>query len=118
MAQTPRDTEIKETNKSGFDPAGAESLLDVNECGKNVLMAAEAQGVKAMERNKSIDQVLENFESAGGERNGTIGVNRSGFTIALDDQNQAGFPSRRNNSETQDEAEERAEDDATVGKRP
>ena len=57
-------------------------------------------------RNASIDQVLENFESAGGKRNGTIGVKRSGATIALGDRNnQSGLPSRRN-SETQDEVEE------------
>ena len=41
--------------------------------------------------NASICQVFENFESAGGERNGTMGVKRSGVTIALDDRNdQAG----------------------------
>ena len=34
--------EVKETNQSGFDPAGVESFLDVNGRGKSVLMAAEA----------------------------------------------------------------------------
>ena len=43
------DTEIKEANPSGFDPAGVDSLLDVNERGKSVLMAAEAQGVHETE---------------------------------------------------------------------
>ena len=74
-----------------------------------MLVATEAQGVHETEnhgvgtpteaalgrvqlwkdvgRNASIDQVLENFESAGGERNGTIGVKRSGATVALDDRN-------------------------------
>ena len=37
---------------------------------------------KDVERNASMDQVLENFESGGGGRNGTIGVKRSGVTIA------------------------------------
>ena len=70
-------------------------------------MAAEAQGVHKTEgnsvgtpaetalgrvvlwknvgRNASIDQVLEKFESAVGERNGTLGINRGRVTIALDD---------------------------------
>ena len=90
MPQAPRDTEIRETNNCGFDPAGVKRLLDVNERGKGVHMAAEAQGVhktgghsvgtpaetalgrvelwKNVGRNASIDQVLENFESARGEK--------------------------------------------------
>ena len=48
MPKRPRDTEIEETNKS-FDPAGVESLLDVNERGKSVVMAAQAQGVHEAE---------------------------------------------------------------------
>ena len=45
-------------------------------------------------RDASINQVLENFKGAGGERNGTIGVKRGGATIALDGRNnQAGLPS-------------------------
>ena len=42
MPETSRDTKVKETDKSGFDPAEVESLLDVNERD----MAAEAQGVQ------------------------------------------------------------------------
>ena len=86
VPETPRDIEIKETNQSCSDPAGVESLLDVNERDKSVLMAAEGQRVhgteghgictptkdaltrvqlwKDMGRNASIDEVLENFESA------------------------------------------------------
>ena len=85
-----RDTKVKETNQSGFDPAGVKSLLNVNERGQGVLMAAEARGVHKTEghsvgkpaetalgrvelwknvgRNASIDRVLENFESAGCEK--------------------------------------------------
>ena len=33
------------TNQSGFDPVRVESLLDVNERDKSVLVTAEAQGV-------------------------------------------------------------------------
>ena len=46
MPQALGDTEIKETEKSGFDPAGVKSLLDVDERGKGV---AEAQGVHKAE---------------------------------------------------------------------
>ena len=86
-----RDTEVKETNQSGFDPEGVKSLLNVNERDKGVLMTAEAQGVHeaeghgvgtpaetALERvelwkkvgggNASVNEVLENFESARCER--------------------------------------------------
>ena len=49
MPETTRDTEVKETNQSGFDPAGAKSLLHVDELDKGVLMAAEAQGVHKAE---------------------------------------------------------------------
>ena len=57
--------------------------------------------------NASINQVLENFESVGCERNGAIRVKRSGVTIALDDRNdEAGLPSGRNHSEAKDEVEE------------
>ena len=42
---------------------------------------------KNVGRNASIDQVLENFESAGCERDGTIGIKRGRVTIALDDRN-------------------------------
>ena len=83
VPETSRDTEVKETNQSGFDPAGVKSLRDVDERGKGVLMAAEAQGVHEAEghgvgtptetalgrielwknvgRNASINQVLEDF---------------------------------------------------------
>ena len=85
-ARDDRDTEVKETNQSCFDPAGVKSLFNVDERGKGLLMAAEAQGVHKTEdhsigtpaetplrrvelwknvgRNASINQVLENFESA------------------------------------------------------
>ena len=49
VPETTRDTEVKETDKSGFDPAGVESLLDVNERDKGVLMTAEAQGIHKAE---------------------------------------------------------------------
>ena len=76
-------TKVKETNQSGFDPVGVESLLNVDERGKGVLMAAEAQGVhkaeghpsscgRMVERSASVNEVLEKFESAGCERNVTI----------------------------------------------
>ena len=51
--------------------------------------------------------MLEDFESAGCERNGTIGIKGGGATIALDDRDdEAGLPSGRNHSEAQDEVEE------------
>ena len=43
------DTEVKETNQSGFYPAGVGSLLDVNERDKGVLVTAEAQGIHKAE---------------------------------------------------------------------
>ena len=43
------DTEVKETNQSGFDPAGVKSLLNVDERDKGVLVTAEAQGVHEAE---------------------------------------------------------------------
>ena len=47
-------------------------------------------------RNASINEVLENFKGARGERNGTIGVKRGGVTIALVDRNnQAGLPTAK-----------------------
>ena len=49
MPETSRDTEVKETNQSGFDPAGVKSLLNVDERGEGVLMAPEAQGVHKAE---------------------------------------------------------------------
>ena len=43
--------------------------------------------------NASINQVLENFEGAGCERNGSVRVKRSRVTIALDDRDdEAGLP--------------------------
>ena len=48
-AETTRDTEVKETNQSGFDPAGVKSLLDVDERDKGVLVTAEAQGIHKAE---------------------------------------------------------------------
>ena len=60
-----------------------------------------------MGRNASINKVLENFESAGCERNGAVRVKRSRVTIALDDRDdEAGLPSGRNYSEAQNEVEE------------
>ena len=44
-----RETEVKETNQSGFDPAGVKSLLDLDERDKGVLVTAEAQGVHEAE---------------------------------------------------------------------
>ena len=77
MPQAKSDTEIKETDKSGLDSAGVENLLDVDERGKGVLVAAEAQGVHKTE-NQSVGLPTRNARSAGGERNGTIGVESSG----------------------------------------
>ena len=58
-------------------------------------------------RNASINQVLENFESAGCERNGAVRVKRSRVAIALDDRDdEAGRPSEWNHSEAQNEVEE------------
>ena len=84
MPETSRNTEVKETNQSGFDPAGVRSILNVDERDKGVLMAAEVHGVHKAEghgvgtpaktalgrvelwknvgRNASINQVLENRE--------------------------------------------------------
>ena len=46
--------------------------------------------------NASVNEVLEKFESARCERNGAVGVKRSGVTIALDDgDDKAGLPSGR-----------------------
>ena len=57
--------------------------------------------------NASTDQVLENFKSAGCERNRTVGIKRGGVTIALPHRNnKAGLPSGRNHSEAQNEVEE------------
>ena len=77
MPETTRDTEVKETNQSGFNPAGVESLLDVDERGKGVLVAVEAQGVHKTE-GQSVGTPTKTARSAGGERNGTIGVKSSG----------------------------------------
>ena len=44
-----RDTEVKETNWSGFGPAGVKCLLNVDESDKSVLVTAEAQGVHEAE---------------------------------------------------------------------
>ena len=49
VPETARDTEVKETNQSGFDPARVKSLFDVDEHDKGVLVAAEAQGVHEAE---------------------------------------------------------------------
>ena len=49
VPETFRDTEVKETNQSGFDRAGVKSLLHVEERDKGVLVAAEAQGVHETE---------------------------------------------------------------------
>ena len=129
MPETTRDTEVKETNQSGFDPAGAKSLLDVDERDNGVLVTAEEQGIhkaeghsvgtpteivlgrvelwKNVEGDASTNQVLENFEGGGCERNGAVRVKRSRVTIALDDQDdEAGLPSGRNHSEAQNEVEE------------
>ena len=129
MPETARDTEVKETNQSGFDPAGVKSLLNVDERDKGVLVEAEAQGVHKAEghnvgtpaetalgrvelwknvgRNASIDQMLEEFESARCETNRTKGIKGGGVTIALDDRDdEAGLPSGRNHGEAQDEVEE------------
>ena len=117
MPETTRDTEIKETNQSGFDPAGVKSLLNVDERDKGVLVAAEAQGLHKAEghsigtptetalgrielwknvwRNASIDQVLKDFESARCERNVTIGIKGGGVTIALDDRDDECWTSKR-----------------------
>ena len=86
--------------QSGFDPAGVKSLLNVDERGKGVLMAAEAQGVHKAEghsigtpaetavgrvelwknvgRNARVNEVLENFESARCERNERIRIKGGG----------------------------------------
>ena len=51
--------------------------------------------------------MLEKFESARCERNGAVGVKRSGVTIALDDRDdKAGLPSGRNHREAQHKVEE------------
>ena len=49
MPETTRDTEVKETNQSGFDPAGVKSLLNADELDKGVLVTAEAQGIHKAE---------------------------------------------------------------------
>ena len=132
MPEATRDTEVTETNQSGFDPAAVKRLLNVDERDEGVLVAAEAQGVHEAEghgvgtpaetalgrvelwknvgRNASINQVLEESESARCERNGAIGIKGGGVTIALDDRDdEAGLPSGRNHSEAQVEVEEGTE---------
>ena len=102
----------------------------MNERNKGVLVTAEAPGIHKAEGhsvgtpaetalgrvelwknvggNASINEVLENFESAGCERNGAVRVKRSRVTIALDDRDdETGLPSGRNHSEAQDQDEER-----------
>ena len=126
VPEATRDTEVKETNQSGFDPVGVKSLCNVDERDKGVLVTAEAQGIHKAEGhsvgtpaetalgrvelwknvggNASINQVLENTERAGCERNGAVRVKRSRVTIALDDWNdEAGLPSGRNHREAQNE---------------
>ena len=50
--------------------------------------------------NASVNEVLKKFESARRERNGAVGIKRSGVTITLDDRNdKAGLPSGRNHRE-------------------
>ena len=128
VPEATRDTEVKEMNQSGFDPAGVKSLLDVDERDEGVLVAAEAQGVHEAEghgvgtpaetalgrvelwknvgRNASTDQVFEEFEIARRERNRTIGIEGGGVNIALDDRDdEVGLPSGRNHGEAQDEVE-------------
>ena len=128
MPERSRDTEVKETNQSGFDPA-VKSLLNVDERDKGVLVTEEAQGVHEAEGhgvgtpaetalgrvelwknvggNARVNEVLEKFESARCERNGAVGVKRSGVTIALDDRDdKAGLPSGRNHREAQHKVEE------------
>ena len=62
---------------------------------------------KNVGRNVSIDHVLENFKSAGCERNMTVGIKRGGVTIALHHPNKkSGLPSGWKNSEAQDQVEE------------
>ena len=57
--------------------------------------------------NASANEVLKKFESARCERNGAVGVKRSGVTIALDDRDdKAGLPSGRNHREAQHKVEE------------
>ena len=98
------------------------SLLNVDERDKGVLVTAEAQGIHKAEghsvgtkaetalgrvelwknvgSNASVNEVLENFESAGCERNGAVRVKRGGVTIALDDRDdEAALPSGRNHRE-------------------
>ena len=49
VPETTRDTEVTETNQSGFDPAGVKSLFHVDGRDKGVLVTAEAQGVDKAE---------------------------------------------------------------------
>ena len=122
-----RDTEVKETNQSGFDPAGVKRLLNVDERDKSELVKfvheAEGHGVgtpaeTALGRvelwknvgggNASVNEVLKKFESAGRERNGAVGIKRSGVTISLDDRNdKARLPCGRNHREPQHKVEKR-----------
>ena len=44
MPEATRDTKVKETNQSAFDPAGVKSLLNVDERDNGVLVTAGAQG--------------------------------------------------------------------------
>ena len=56
VPETTRDTEVKQTSQSGFDPAGAKSLLYVDERDKGVLVAADAQGVHKVKAIASAPQ--------------------------------------------------------------
>ena len=97
---------------------------------KVCLVTAEAQGVHEAEghsvgtpaetalarveswenvgRNASANEVLKKFENATRERNGAVGIKRSGVTISLDDRNhKTGLPCERNHREPQHKVEER-----------
>ena len=127
-------TSETETNKSGFDPAGAESLLDVNECCKNVLMPAEAQGVHEAEGHgvgTPAEAALGSVELWNVGRNAQIRCSKSLKLLKARELESTEVRSQSrlmtgttrpdfqaDGSETQKEVEERAEDDATVGKRP
>ena len=45
MPERSCDTEVEETNQSGFDPAGVKNLLDVDETRQRCARDGEAQGV-------------------------------------------------------------------------
>ena len=67
VPETTRDTEVKETNQSDFDPAGVKSLLNVDERDKGASATSAETALGRVELWKIVGRnasILENFENA------------------------------------------------------